>query len=209
VIGTVIKNSLACRELELEGKYLKVGSSVPLQKLVIFCLKNNLYGMEYLFSVPGNVGGAICMNAGRGEQHKQSISDHVVSVEIFDGQRIEVLSNEQCRFGYRSSIFQKRQNWIVLSALLDLPKQNKEIGFKKIKERTKIVRETQDRKYPNAGTVFKKHFRQLPEIIGYRIGNAQFSTKTPGWIINLGGATYKDVQRLIKYAMHRSLNYVY
>lgn len=207
--GVVIKNTHACTELQIAGNYVNVGSSVSLQKLITFCIDNNLYGMEYLYSVPGNVGGAIYMNAGRGEKFKQSISNHIVSVEIFDGEKIRVLKQNECYFEYRSSIFQKEKSWIILSALLDLPKQNKKIGKQKIKERIQFVKKVQDLKYANAGTVFKRNFNALSEIIGYRIGDAKFSTKAPGWIINLGKATFNDVYMLIIYAMdchkHRGL----
>ncbi len=199
--GMIIKNTQACGELEVDGTYVRVGSSVTLQKLVTFCTQNNLYGMHYLFCVPGTVGGAIYMNAGRGQGLARYISNHVVSVEIFDGQKTKQICREECSFGYRSSIFHRKKEWIILSVLLDLPKQNNTIGIKNINERIAFVKSTQDLEYPNGGSVFKQHFQALPEIIGHRIGNAMFSVKTPGWIINLGGATFKDVYKLIKYAI--------
>ncbi len=200
--GIVIKNTEACRTISVDDNYLvKVGSSIELQKLIAFGIENNLSGIEYLHSVPGNVGGAIWMNAGRGRAHKLSISDHVVSVEIFDGKEIRIINNKDCCFDYRSSIFHKKREWIILSAVLQLHYQDKEISRQKIKERIELVRKTQDLGYPNAGTIFKQKFKPLPEIIGHRIGNAMFSEKTPGWIINLGDATFSDVYRLINYSI--------
>jgi UDP-N-acetylmuramate dehydrogenase len=156
--------------------------------------------MEYLYSVPGNVGGAICMNAGRGEAFNKSISDHLVSMEIFDGERVRTITKEEGFFSYRTSVFQKMKNWIVLSVIFELPEQERDVGKQLIKERLAVVKENHDLGYPSAGTLFKRYFRPLPEIIGHRIGNAQFSVKTPGWVINLGGATFNDVAALIKYA---------
>lgn len=199
--GVVIKNTHACTQLQVDQNYVKAGSSVSLQRLVKFCLENNLYGMEYLYSIPGNIGGAVHMNAGRGKRFAQSISNNVTAVEIFDGKKPKVISNKKCNFGYRSSTFQKKKDWVILSVILNLPKQDRETGEQKIKERIKFVRKEQDLKYPNAGTVFKSGFQPLPEIVGYHIGNAMFSTKTHGWIINLGGATFKDSYELIRYAI--------
>jgi UDP-N-acetylmuramate dehydrogenase len=199
--GVIIKNTKACTEIEICGqKKIKVGSSTPLQKFVEFCVNNGFYGMEYLYSVPGNIGGAICMNAGRGEIHKQSISDFIQEVEISNGMRVISLSREECRFAYRSSIFQKEKRFLIISATFELPEQEIEKGQQAINERMALVREKHDLGYPNAGTVFKRNFRPLPEIIGHRIGDAQFSTKTPGWIINLGAAKAKDVLELIAFA---------
>lgn len=200
VKGVVIKNTESCRELDWNGKYVRAGSSVPLQKLVKFCVENGRVGMEYLYSVPGNVGGAICMNAGRGEAFNQSISDHLVSAEIFDGERVRTITKEEGSFSYRTSVFQTMKHWIILSALFELPGQERDVGEQLIRERLALAREKHDLGHPSAGTVFKRYFRPLPEIIGHRIGNAQFSAKTPGWIINLGGATCSDVAALIKYA---------
>ena len=199
--GIVIKNTDACRTISVDDNYVKVGSSIELQKLIAFGIENNLSGIEYLHSVPGNVGGAIWMNAGRGRTHELSISNHVISVEIFDGKEIRIINKEDCCFDYRSSIFHKKREWIILSAVLQLYHQDKEISRQKIKERIAFVRKTQDLGYPNAGTIFKQKFKPLPEIVGHRIGNAMFSKKTPGWIINLGDATFNDVYQLINYSI--------
>lgn len=201
VKGIVVKNTSAFKELSIDGQRVKAGSSVTLQELIRFCVGNDLYGMEYLYSVPGNVGGAICMNAGRGAEFRQSISNHIVEVEIFDGELLRTLSRSDCRFGHRSSLFQKKRNWIILSVILILPFQDKTIGEQRIKERVSLVKEVHDLRYPSAGSVFKLNFKPLPEIVGHRIGNAQFSPKCPGWIINTGGATFKDVHNLIDYAV--------
>ncbi|MBI1864682.1 MAG: FAD-binding protein, partial [Nitrospirae bacterium] len=107
VRGIVIKNTGACLDLDVDGDTVRVGSSVPLQRLVRFCIGNNLEGMEYLYSVPGNVGGAVYMNAGRGIVENGFIADHLVCVEAFDGEGVRALTKEECGFGYRTSVFQR------------------------------------------------------------------------------------------------------
>lgn len=201
VKGIVIKNTASCTELDVEGNTVRAGSSVTLQRLVRFCIGNNLEGMEYLYSVPGNVGGAVYMNAGRGIAFNQSIADRLVSAEVFDGQKVRTLAKEECGFGYRTSVFQRQRGWVVLSATLRLPSQDRQIGEAKVRERMEYVKAHHDLAFPNAGTVFRENFVPLPEVIGYRIGNACFSTKTPGWIVNLGGATARDVHMLIRHAV--------
>ena len=68
----------------------------------------------------------------------------------------------------------------------------------------------QPRDYPSAGSVFKRPYLNgepfyIWKIIdecglrGYSIGGAQISTKHPGFIINTGNATGKDVLDLIEY----------
>lgn len=67
-------------------------------------------------------------------------------------------------------------------------------------------REKQPLEYPNAGSTFKRGedfiSAQLIDecgLKGYKIGDAEVSTKHAGFIINKGNATAKDVIRLIEY----------
>src|SRR5262245_52201929 len=45
VKGVIVNNTLACRELTIEEGRVFAGSSVPLQTLIKFCIRNGLYGM--------------------------------------------------------------------------------------------------------------------------------------------------------------------
>ncbi len=199
VKGIVIKNTVACKELDIDGNEVIVGSGVTLQRLISVCVKSGLYGMEYLSWVPGNVGGAVYMNAGLGINEKKCISDHLVTVEAWDGNSIRTLKKEECHFEYRRSIFHRMRGWVILSARFVLPGQDPAIGRENIKGWMRMYKEKMCVKYPNAGTVFRRFYRPLEEVIGHRIGNAQISTEPPGWILNLGGATFKDVYGLIRY----------
>ena len=60
---------------------------------------------------------------------------------------------------------------------------------------------------PNFGSVFKNpeghHAGKLIEdagLKGFTVGHAQFSTLHANWIVNLGGATAKDVVTLMETA---------
>ena len=65
-------------------------------------------------------------------------------------------------------------------------------------------RATQPYDMPNCGSVFRNPYpRTAGSLIeqaglkGYRIGNAQVSERHANFIVNLGGATATDIQRLI------------
>lgn len=67
-------------------------------------------------------------------------------------------------------------------------------------------REKQPLEYPNAGSTFKRgedliSAKLIDEcgLKGYKIGDAEVSTKHAGFIINKGNATAKDVMALIEY----------
>ncbi|WP_306536990.1 UDP-N-acetylmuramate dehydrogenase [Geobacter sp.] len=203
--GVVIRNTAACNELDYDGETVTAGSSVPLQTFIRFCHSHGLHGMEYLYSVPGNIGGAVVMNAGRGESYAKAISDHILSVDVFDGSKIRTITRDDCGFSYRTSIFQQMPAWVILGARFRLPPQDPGVGARNIEERMAVVREQHDLGFPNAGTIFKKNFVPLPEILGKRIGGAAFSVKTPGWIVNVDHAKAKDVLALMAFAqkIHR------
>ena len=196
----VIKNTEACRSLKLlDNGEVEAGSSLELQRLIRFFLDHNLGGIEYLQSVPGNVGGGIYMNAGRGREYNQAISDHLVSVDVFDGEHVITLTKDRCGFGYRRSIFRSK-DWVILSARFAPPAQARSVGQQLVTERMRHVREAQDNSLPNAGSVFAHRFRLHSHLQGQRVNDAQFSSKTPNWILNLGQATCHDVLRLIRSA---------
>lgn len=193
--GVVLKNTKACSDLLLEGNLLKVGSSVALQKMIRFCVNNDFEGLEYLYSVPATVGGAVFMNAGRGRKHNLSISDRLVSVSIFDGTEVREISKEECQFGYRQSVFHAERDWLILGATLRLKEQAKEIGVRKIDERMEEIKVLQERAFPSAGTVFRAGFRAGRILRGLQVGGARFSGN---WISNVDNASFQDVVTLIR-----------
>lgn len=84
--------------------YVRVGAGVVWDDFVRWCVEHNLYGAENLSGIPGHVGAAPVQNIGA---YGVEVKDVIMSVEgvwadqpgMFD------LSNEECRFGYRDSIF--------------------------------------------------------------------------------------------------------
>ena len=55
----------------------------------------------------------VAMNAGRGKQHHQSISDHVVSVDVVRNGQVITLSKKKCEFSYRNSVLKNNSDIIL------------------------------------------------------------------------------------------------
>jgi UDP-N-acetylmuramate dehydrogenase len=68
------------------------------------CVERDLAGIECLSGIPGSVGGSPIQNVGA---YGQEVSETITSVRVFDrfAKEFTELSNEQCRFSYRSSLF--------------------------------------------------------------------------------------------------------
>src|SRR5262245_14469352 len=92
-------------------------AGASLQELVDFSIARGLKGLETLSGIPGSVGAAVYGNAGA---YGHSISERVVSVRFFDGERVQVFDNSQCDFRYRESIFKRRKEWIIFRVELEL-----------------------------------------------------------------------------------------
>jgi UDP-N-acetylmuramate dehydrogenase len=126
---TIIR--LSGGDMRFDKNLLVVEAGAILDETVLFAIRAGRGGLEALSLIPGSVGGAIVGNAGA---YGQSISDHIVSVSFFDGQSVQTFKKEECDFSYRSSIFKKNRDWIVLRAKFSLPKKRSEALFKKREE---------------------------------------------------------------------------
>ena len=199
--GLVIKLGGGLMELKAKGRYLYVGSGVPLPKLVHYAVGRGLAGLEFLAGIPGSVGGAVTMNAGAWQK---SIGAAVQRVKVLDHRGKEkVLTKTALHFAYRRSVLQKRK-LIVTEAVLRLRRGQRPLLKKKIQEYLKLRHQSQPLGSPNAGSVFKNPPRrfagQLIEAAGckgWRVGDAQVSNKHANFIVNLGEAKAADIIKLM------------
>lgn len=202
----VIYTKKACLELKNDDGLLFCGVSVMVQQLINYCIVNNKYAMEYLYSVPATLGGAIVQNAGRYRTHNLQVSDYLVKIKIYDANAdadaVRFLSKEECGFRYRHSVFKEKRNYIVLGAYFSLPDQEAKVGEENKKARIALVDKYQDAKHHNCGSIFSKCNPIIIRFVkGLRFGGAMFSTKTRNWIINDGTATATDVLKLINFVV--------
>jgi|SRR3989344_1492436 len=91
-------------------------SGTILQDLVDYAINNGLAGLQKLAGIPGTLGGAVFGNAGA---YGQTISDHIVRVKVYDGEKVISFSSDQCKFNYRDSSF-KKNHFIILAVTFKL-----------------------------------------------------------------------------------------
>ncbi len=107
VAGLVLLNRLKGIEQLREDEHavwLEVQSGEVWHDLVLYALDHNLSGIENLALIPGTVGAAPIQNIGAyGVEACETIES--VTGWHWDEQCFITLTNEQCRFGYRDSIF--------------------------------------------------------------------------------------------------------
>jgi UDP-N-acetylmuramate dehydrogenase len=194
----VVNNKQSCDFINFQKNgIVEVGSSFDMREFIRLCVDEKLKVFTDLITIPASIGGAVYMNAGRGG-NKVCVSDFLLSVKFFDGERIRELKKDDCLFSYRYSIFHQHQDWLILSAKFQFDYQAREAGAKKMLERINLVKERSYFKHHSAGSIFKKRNHLIMKIVkGLKIGNAGYSKFDENVILNFGSATFKDVSRLI------------
>ncbi|AFM04780.1 UDP-N-acetylmuramate dehydrogenase [Bernardetia litoralis DSM 6794] len=126
--GLVIKNSITGIQKVDENNeniILYAGAGENWHQFVLFCLKNNYGGVENLSLIPGTVGAAPMQNIGA---YGVEVRNIVKRVKVIDRKTQEQLwiSNSECKFGYRSSIFkhQAKDKYIIIGVEFRLTKKN-------------------------------------------------------------------------------------
>jgi len=200
--GAVVNIESSLKSIYAEGSRIVAEAGVSLNRFVDFCMQRGLRGVEMLAGIPGTIGGAVIMNAGA---YGGEISNYMIDVEVIRNGTIIMLKKEEIGFNYRHASLQDSD--VVLSASFILPAGNRD---ELMKMRNDYVMQ-RNRKHPvnlpNCGSVFKNpsgsSAAKLIEeagLKGFKNGNAQISEKHANFIVNLGGATAKDVLNLIELA---------
>lgn len=230
--GLVIK--INNKQLAINNKQVMCGSGVSLSELIKFSVDNGYTGLEWAAGIPGTAGGAVRGNAGAfgNDMSKSVMKVKAVSIKQ-SAFSIKHLSNKECKFKYRESIFKNDKNLIILEVAIKLEKCKDKNEQKKLVEGYIKQRTDKQPKYPSAGSVFKnvlekdidkKYRNKIPnEVIkggkipaGWlieeaqlkrqKVGKAQISEKHANFIVNLGGAKAEEVVSLISMAKMRVRN---
>jgi len=117
--GLIIKNEI--KGIRKVKSKILVGVGQNLTKFIFKIEQLGLSGMEKIAGIPGTIGGAVNGCAGA---YGQEVQDCLARVKIFNGNKTLWLSRKQCQFGYRESIFKKKNNWVILEAEFRFRKGN-------------------------------------------------------------------------------------
>ena len=187
--------------------YAEAGAMLP--KLVAESINKSLTGLEFAAGIPGTVGGSIYGNAGA---YNACILDYVTSVTVLD-ENLEVLTleHEDIEYGYRTTMFKEKKNYIILGAKFFLKEGDKQSSLDIIEDRRKRRVESQPLEYPSAGSVFRNpegdfagRLIESCNLKGYKIGGAEVSEKHANFIINSNNASSQDVYKLINH-VHKTV----
>jgi UDP-N-acetylmuramate dehydrogenase len=214
--GLVIRSELRSVEL-LDERRVRAGAGVDtFPDLIEATVSRGLGGLHHYVGIPSTVGGAIWQNLhflspAPARERTCFIEEVVESAELLteEGERKRV-GADYFRFGYDYSLLHDRKD-VVLSVDFRLDPAPEQELRQVIRENLewRDVRHPDLWLYPCAGSVFRKiegigAGRLIDEcgLKGYvhPRGRAQIFHKHANIIVNLGGATARDVTELIELA---------
>lgn len=203
VEGLVIR--VVNREHHVDGTRVTAGAGLKMMRLARIVADAGLRGFEFAIGVPGTVGGAVYQNAGCWGKELREVL--VEAHGYVPGKGETVWTPADLKLGYRTSALREGAlaGALVISATLQLERGDGEEARQLMARLTRERNETQPIKTKNCGSVFKNppgdsagRLVQAAGLKGLREGAAAVSTLHGNFIVNEGGATAKDVRRLIE-----------
>ncbi len=201
--GAVL-SMLGIDHIEITGSHIMAGSGVINTKLSQYAYEKGIKGFEFMYRMPGSIGGSTLMNA---RCFGSSMSDIIVEVKTINKslevQRIPV---NQIGFGYKKSLFQDRDH-IILDVTFKVEKGYPKDIEAKMRSNEEKRMSTRQYDYPSAGCIFKNDYdigvasgKIIDELglKGEKIGDAEIYEHHGNFIINKGQASSEDVIQLIE-----------
>ena len=190
--GAVIQLYQRMQNISVEGTEMTLDCGALLSAAAAQAADASLEGLAFASGIPGTFGG---------EMKDVLLSADVLTADL----EVKTIPVEELDLSYRHSIVPEK-GYIVLGGKLQLKKGNEQEIRERMAELAQQRREKQPLQYPSAGSTFKR-----PEgyfagklisdagLKGKTIGGAQVSEKHAGFIVNIGGATTKDILDLIAF----------
>ncbi|NLA12374.1 MAG: UDP-N-acetylmuramate dehydrogenase [Firmicutes bacterium] len=197
--GLVVHIGAPFSYIRREGSSLRVGAGTPLTLLARRAAREGLQGLGFGGGIPGSLGGALVMNAGAFGSYIGRLVAEIRLVR-FAGEAV-TLGREEIAFGYRRSNLAGRG--IIVEALLEL-EPGDPAALQREVEKHLAERRRRHPALPSAGSVFRNPtHRPAGSLIeaaggkGLSVGSARVSEQHANFIVNPGGASAGDIERLI------------
>ncbi|MBI4168595.1 MAG: UDP-N-acetylmuramate dehydrogenase [Acidobacteria bacterium] len=196
----VLSTEALVAEPLIEKEIVRVGAGYMVPKLVKRVAAEGLSGIEFAEGIPGSVGGAVRMNAG---WHEGMFGQAVAAFTAVSRQGVlEEIRTSAGTFTYRGS--PGVGDRCVVAATLDLAPDDPARIADRMREYRDHRVSTQPTGARNAGCIFKNppgdHAGRLIDATGLKglaVGPAIVSDLHANFIINRGGATCREILRLV------------
>lgn len=200
VVVSLRRAAWASFEVLADGR-VRVGAGLRLKNLCGLAAKAGLSGFEFLEGIPGNVGGALRMNAGAMGGWMFDVVEEVAVIAMDGSAR--TWTKAELHYGYRHCV--ELEHAVAVGAVLkpQAVSEAESVGRQIDVYRSKR-QESQPRE-PSAGCIFKNpdgdsagRLIEACGLKGTRIGDAEVSTVHGNFIINRGAASSAEVIALVR-----------
>lgn len=205
---------------------VRVGAGQNWHEFVLWTTTQKMYGLQNLALIPGLVGAAPVQNIGA---YGVEAGDFIESVEVYDRQLKQVthISEKDCEFAYRHSIFKDDPNrYVITHVVFKLLKQAQlkmeygdlkaamqdDLSPENLQRQVIHIRQSKlpdPKEYPNAGSFFKNPvvsqqefeaiYEKFPNIPHYPQKNDQVKVAA-GWLIDQAGWKGKQLGQVGMFA---------
>ena len=208
--AVVIRMGRGFNQIEVEGNRVTAGVAA-LDAHVARIAAEQGVDLTFLRTIPGAIGGAVCMNAGC---YGSYIADVFVSAKaVTRTGELVTLTADDLNFQYRQSDLP--EGWVLVEATFEGPSGDPEELSARMQSQLEKRNATQPTKDRSAGSTFRNpagfsstgraddvHDLKAWKVIddagmrGARVGGAQMSEKHSNFMINTGNATAADLENL-------------
>lgn len=208
--AVVVRMGRGFNHIEIDGTRIAVGVAA-LDAHVARKAATAGLDLTFLRTIPGAIGGAVRMNAGC---YGSYIADIFVSAKaITRAGELVRLTADDLKFSYRQT--ELPEGWVIVEATFEAPKGDPDALNALMAEQIARRDASQPTKERSAGSTFRnpagfsstgladdsqdlKAWKVIDDagLRGFSIGGAQMSEKHPNFMINTGGATAADLEKL-------------
>jgi UDP-N-acetylmuramate dehydrogenase len=205
VRGVVVRLPAELSEETVAGETVTLSGGAPIARLPARGHELGLVGAEFLAGVPGTLGGATVMNAGT---RQGEMKDVLTRVELATADGLGWVEAGALGLAYRESHLPEG----AVVTRVECRLRPGEVGESRAAMDADVARRraTQPLSQPTFGSAFSnppgRYAGQLIQAVGlkgHRIGNAMWSDVHANFIVNLGGATARQVVALLELAQTR------
>lgn len=205
VRGVVLRLPPDLGEERAAGDLLVLPAGAPIARLPARGHALGLVGAEFLAGVPGTLGGAVAMNAGT---RAGEVKDLLTRAELATAEGTGWVPAAALGLGYRESHLPPG----AVVTRLECRLRAGDVAASRAAMEADVARRraTQPLDRPSFGSTFwnppGRFAGQLLEAVGlkgHRVGNAMWSDVHANFVVNLGGATARDVLALMRLARAR------
>lgn len=205
VRGVVVRLPPGFGDESARAETLVLSAGAPTGRLVARAQERGLVGCEFIAGIPGTLGGTVAMNAGT---RAGEIKDVVRRVELATADGAGWVDAAALAFEYRTAHLPAG----AVVTRVEVALRPGDVAASAAAMRADVARRraTQPLSQPTFGSTFRnppgEYAGRLIEAVGlkgHRVGSAQWSEIHANFVVNLGGASARDVLALVSLARRR------